>query len=443
MRDPIRPHPPTLQEALENGPFTPFQARCVAIAVLAVVLDGFDIQVLGVAMPALMKGWGLDKGAFVPVIALGLLAMSIGTALSGWLGDRIGRRPCLIGAMVIFGLGTLTAALTTGLPGFFAARVVASLGLGGAVPVAVAMLAEFTPRRHRGLAVTAGMICTPLGGLLAGLVAAWVLPGHGWPALFVVGGALPLALAVVLMLGLPESPAFLAAKGRQGDLAQLAARLGATVGVMVGAGGKAKGQFSALFGGGLTGTTLLVWGLFLGGLTAAYTTFNWLPTLLVRTGHAMATGSLALAAFNFGGILGTVVGALVIGRLGSRLVITSYALGGVAAAGASVAVLAHTQQAGLIEAAMAVTGFCIVGVQTMLFALASHAYPDHLRATGVGAALGVGRLGALASSAIGAVLVGQGNLGFFGFLSGLMAVVSVFLLLLGPHIPPLRQGETA
>jgi len=443
MRDPIRPYPPTLQEALENGPFTPFQARCVAIAVLAVVLDGFDIQVLGVAMPALMKGWGLDKAAFVPVIALGLLAMSIGTALSGWLGDRIGRRPCLIGAMVIFGLGTLAAAQTTGLPGFFVARVLASLGLGGAVPVAVAMLAEFTPRRHRGLAVTAGMICTPLGGLLAGLVAAWVLPGHGWPALFVVGGALPLVLALVLVLGLPESPAFLVAKGRQGDLARLAGRLGATVGVMARAGGRAKSQFSALFGGGLTGTTLLVWGLFLGGLTAAYTAFNWLPTLLVRTGHAMATGSLALAAFNFGGILGTVVGALVIGRLGSRLVITSYALAGVAAAGASVAVLAHTQQAGLIEAAMAVTGFCIVGVQTMLFALASHAYPDHLRATGVGAALGVGRLGALASSAIGAVLVGQGNLGFFGFLSGLMAVVSVFLLLLGPHIPPLRQGETA
>jgi AAHS family 4-hydroxybenzoate transporter-like MFS transporter len=186
-----------------------------------------------------------------------------------------------------------------------------------------------------------------------------------------------------------------------------------------------------------------VWGLFLGGLTAAYTSFNWLPTLLVNTGHAMAVGSLALAAFNFGGILGTVVGALVIGRLGSRLVITGYALAGAAAAGASVLVLALAQQAGLIEAAMAVTGFCIVGVQTMLFALASHAYPDHLRATGVGAALGVGRLGALASSAIGAALVGQGNLVFFGFLSGLMVVVSVFLLLLGPHIPALKQGQSA
>lgn len=446
MRDPIRPQAATLQEALENGPFTPFQARCVAIAVLAVVLDGFDIQLLGVAMPALMKQWGLDKAAFVPVIALGLLAMSMGTALSGWLGDRIGRRPCLIGAMGLFGLGTLAAAFTTSLPGFFAARVVASLGLGGAVPVAVAILAEFTPRRHRGLAVTAGMICTPLGGLLAGLVAAWVLPGHGWPALFVVGGALPLLLVVVLALGLPESVAFLAARGRQADLARLARRLGARVGEVQAhatAQQAAKGQFAALFHDGLAGTTLLVWGLFLGGLTAAYTTFNWLPTLLARTGHAMATGSLALAAFNFGGILGTVAGALVIGRLGSRLVITSYALGGVAAALASVAVLAGTQQPGLIEAAMAVTGFCIVGVQTMLFALASHAYPDHLRATGVGAALGVGRLGALASSAIGAVLVGQGNLGFFGFLSGLMAAVSVFLLLLGPHIPPLNAAAHA
>lgn len=443
MRDPTRPPLPSLQQALESGPFTAFQARCVAIAVLAVVLDGFDIQLLGVAMPALMKDWGLDKAAFVPVLALGLLAMSLGTALSGWLGDRIGRRPCLTGAMVIFGTGTLAAATTTSLPAFFAARVAASLGLGGAVPVAVAMLAEFTPRRHRGLAVTAGMICTPLGGLLAGLVAAWVVPGHGWQALFAVGGVLPLVLAVVLVLGLPESAAFLLAKGRHGDLQRMADRLGARVVPMAtGAAQATKGQFTALFRGGRAATSVLIWCLFLGGLTAAYTTFNWLPTLLARSGHAMATGSLALAAFNFGGILGTVIGALVIGRLGSRLVITAYALAGVVAAGLAVWVLGRTQAGAPIEAAMAVAGFCIVGVQTMLFALASHAYPDHLRATGVGAALGIGRLGALASSAIGSWLVGLGSPGFFGFLSGLMATVTVCLLLLAPHIPP-ANGDQA
>jgi AAHS family 4-hydroxybenzoate transporter-like MFS transporter len=135
---------PTLREALEEGPFTAFQIRCALIAVLAVVLDGFDIQLLGVAMPSLMKAWGVDKAAFVPVIAGGLLAMSLATTVSGWLGDRIGRRPCLIGALVIFGLGTLGATFATSLPLFFAARLVASLGMGGAMPVAIAILAEYT-----------------------------------------------------------------------------------------------------------------------------------------------------------------------------------------------------------------------------------------------------------------------------------------------------------
>lgn len=442
MRDPARP---TLREALEEGPFTRFQIRCALIAVLAVVLDGFDIQLLGVAMPSLIRAWGVDKAAFVPVIAGGLLAMSFATTVSGWLGDKIGRRPCLIGALVIFGLGTLAATMATSLPMFFAARIVASLGMGGAMPVAVAILAEFTPRRHRGLTVTASMVCMPLGGMLAGLVAAQLVPVFGWPSLFVVGGVAPLLFAVVLFFGLPESAHYLRAKGRMADLQVLARKLGAQVVPANVASVEAapKGQFAALFGDGLAGTTVLIWGLFLAGLLAAYTCFNWLPTLLTRNGHSVVTGSLALAAFNFGGILGTALGALLIGRLGSRATITGFALAGVAAAAASIAVVGATQDAHMIEVAMAVTGFCLVGVQTMLFALASHAYPDHLRATGVGVALGVGRLGGLASSAIGAALVGQGYLGFFGFLAALMVAVGVFLLLLRPHILSAKASRIA
>jgi MFS transporter, AAHS family, 4-hydroxybenzoate transporter len=439
-------HRPTLREALEDGPFTAFQIRCAIIAVLAVVLDGFDIQVLGVAMPALMKAWGVDKAAFVPVIAGGLLAMSVATSVSGWLGDRIGRRPCLIGALVIFGLGTLAATMATSLPLFLAARLVASLGMGGAMPVAVAILAEFTPRRHRGLTVTASMVCMPLGGMLAGVIAARLMPVFGWPSLFVVGGAAPLLFAVVLFFGLPESAHYLRARGRVADLERLAHRLGARiVPAHVEHGAQAgKGQFGALFGDGLAPTTLLIWGLFLASLLAAYTCFNWLPTLLTRGGYSIVTGSLALAAFNFGGIVGTGLGALLIGRLGSRVTITAFALAGLVAALVSVGVARMAQDTIAVELAMAATGFCLVGVQTMLFALASHAYPDHLRATGVGLALGVGRLGGLASSAIGAWLVGQGYPGFFGFLAGLMVMVGLFLLLLHPHIPAARnQGERA
>ena len=437
MHDPIKTVP-TLREALEEGPFTPFQMRCAIIAVLAVVLDGFDIQLLGVAMPSLMQAWGVDKTAFVPVIGAGLLAMSLAATVTGWLGDRFGRRPCLIGALVIFGLGTLAAIRADGLSAFFAARLLASLGMGGAMPVAIAILAEYTPRRHRGLTVTASMVCMPLGGMLAGLVAAMLVPRHGWPALFVVGGIAPLLFAVVLYFGLPESAHYLRASGQIAELQKLADRLGARLTPQAGepSDPARKRQFTALFHDGMGATTLLIWALFLTGLLAAYTCFNWLPTLFVRQGYSAVIGSLALAGFNFGGILGTALGALVIGRFGSKRVISGFALIGAAASIVAVAVLNGAQQALPVEIAMAATGFCIVGVQTMLFALVSHAYPDHLRSTGVGVALGVGRLGGLLSSALGAMLVGRGVLGFFAFLAGLLGAVVVLLLLLKPHIPP-------
>ena len=433
--------PVSLRHALDEGRWTAFQKRVAGLAILAVVLDGFDIQLLGVAIPALMKAWNLPREAFVPVLGLGLIAMSVGTAVSGWLGDRFGRKVTLLGAMVLFGAGTLLALPAKGMVLFTISRLIASLGLGGAFPTAVALLSEFTPVRRRSFMVTFGMICTPVGGVMAGLVSAWLLPEYGWSSLFVVGGILPLALAVLVGVFLPESPQFLASRpGRSAALARIGRKMGLSADVPLEQGFELPGErpkagYAALVAPGELLPSLLLCLQFFGVLTAAYTVFNWLPTLSVSLGLSMAVGGSLLAAFNFGGMAGALIGALSIDRHGSRWLTLLFAIGGSVASVGALFAFAPGASYLMLFAAMFVTGTFIAGLQPMLFAIAANAYPARIRSTGVGTALAIGRLGAIASSFIGAMLVGAGAKVFFVFLCLTMLVVAVALAAMPRHVP--------
>jgi MFS transporter, AAHS family, 4-hydroxybenzoate transporter len=427
---------PSLSSALEAGPWSGLRARAVAFAILAVVIDGFDIQLLGVAIPALMRDWNVPREAFVPVVAASLIAMSAGTALGGVLGDRLGRRWSLIGSLVLFGGATLAAAAAESVPQFMLARVVAGVGLGGAMPNSVALLSEFTPGRWRSTMVTLGMICTPVGGVLAGLVAALLLEDHGWQVLFVFGGVAPLAVALVLIMVLPESPHFLAAHPmRRAALDRLAAKLGVAVGEITREDPRApRIERRDFFAPRLRRQTLLVWIQFFGVLTAAYTVFNWFPTLVVNTGLATTLGAAGLAAFNLGGIAGALGGAVLIARNGSRGLTLVFGSCGVLSA----CVAAYTLLGGgstAIVASLFVAGFFIAGLQPLLFAIAANVYPTAIRATGVGTALAVGRIGAIASAALGSVLIGYGATWFFAFIGVLMIVVTISLAALSDHAP--------
>lgn len=439
----------SLRHALDDGPWTTFQKGAGILAILAVVLDGFDIQLIGVAIPALMKAWSLPREAFIPVLGLGLIAMSVGTAINGWLGDRVGRKATLVASMVLFGAGTLASAFAGGMTLFLICRLVASVGLGGAMPSAVALLSEFTPVRRRSFMVTFGMICTPVGGVMAGLVAAWLLPVHGWPGLFLVGGALPLLLALVIAIALPESPQFLATRpSRRAELERIARRLGAVgagdLGVVAGQDGPSTGRtgYRALLQATERLPSMMLWVQFLGVLTAAYTVFNWLPVFSVSRGLDMAAAGTLLAAFNFGGMGGALVGALLIDRAGSRGLTLTFGIGG--ALGCLLALAAFSAGAAMpvLVAVLALAGLFIAGLQPMLFAIAANAYPASMRSTGIGAALAIGRFGAIASSFIGAMLVGAGAGAFFVFLCTMMLIVTAALWLMPRHVPGRSQtGE--
>lgn len=195
---------------LDDGPWTTMQKVVVVLAALSIVADGFDGQLIGFAIPLIIKEWGVTRADFAPVVASGLIGMGIGSACAGLFADRFGRRLAVIGSVLVFSLATCAIGFSQNLWTIAALRFVAGLGIGGALPTSTTMTAEYTPARSRTMAITATIVCVPLGGMLAGVFAGFILPAFGWRALFWFGGMLPLVLALVLFLRLPESPRFLA-----------------------------------------------------------------------------------------------------------------------------------------------------------------------------------------------------------------------------------------
>src|SRR5215831_2833476 len=184
---------------LDDGPFGGYQKLLVFATAMTIILDGFDNQVMGAAIPVLMDLWHKSRPDFAWVLTAGMVGMMVGGAIGGVLGDKIGRRAALLGSVITFGILTIGVAFAQDIPTLITLRFLAGLGLGGAMPTATAISSEYVPRRQRPVAVTLTIVCVPLGGSLAGFVGGMVLPRFGWRGLFLVGGALPLLMAAVLL----------------------------------------------------------------------------------------------------------------------------------------------------------------------------------------------------------------------------------------------------
>src|SRR6201747_965839 len=209
-------------EFIDQQPVGGFQLKLLLTCAAVLFLDGFDTQAIGYVAPVLAREWGLSKGALGPVFSAGLFGLMIGALVFGPLADRIGRKKIIVFSTLAFGLGTLVTAFVQDVTTLLAIRFLTGLGLGGAMPNAIAMTSEFNPRRRRATMVMIMFCGFSVGAALGGLLAAALIPHFGWRSLFVVGGAAPLLLVPVLVLKLPESVRFLALTGRANErVAQL------------------------------------------------------------------------------------------------------------------------------------------------------------------------------------------------------------------------------
>ncbi len=436
---------------LDESEWSTFQKLVTLLAAIAIVFDGFDIQILGFAIPSLMREWHVPRSQFGPVLALGLAGMAVGGPLAGYFGDRFGRRTALIGCVTVFGLATIATAFVSGFWGLSILRLITGMGTGGALPNVSALTAEFAPLRQRARAVKLTILCVPLGGMLGGVLAAWVLPRFGWRGLYAIGGVLPLLAAAVLWAKIPESPRFLASHPAQWPrLVDLLRRMGivAPAGAAFDDSSAQKrstsGSLRALFQPGLARETVGLWIAFFFCLGAIYLVFGWLPAMLTSRGLSISVASTGLAVYNFGGVLGILIWAAIVPILGSRGPLLSGALAGAASALAFLLVPFQAQGTHLaLIIALGLNGLLANAVQTSMYALAAHVYPTHVRATGVAYAASLGRAGGLLSSLFGASIVQAGPNTYWQALAIAMVCSAVGLAWVRSHYPAIRALAVA
>jgi MFS transporter, AAHS family, 4-hydroxybenzoate transporter len=404
-----------------------YQIAIVVVCALMLMVDGFDTQMIGFAGPAITAAFQVDKSALGPLLAAGIAGLMVGALLIGIAADRFGRKFMMMASLAIFGVFTLAAAFASSLGALTALRFLAGIGLGGIIPNGVALVSEYSPRRHHATLVTLLNAGFSIGAALAGLGARVLLPNYGWQSLFILGGLLPLVLLPLGWFLLPESARLLALRGDKDDQVRRIMQkvspqtvLATNARFITSEENTAGSKVKHLFTNGRTAITSLLWLSFFANLLVLYFLAGWMPTAMVSRGLPAETAVTATALIYLGGVIGSLVLGWLMDRFGSHTVLAiCYVL-----AAMLLGVIAGTgTNAPVIMAAAAVTGFCVVGGQNGLNAYAGMLYPTFVRSTGVGWALGIGRIGGV----LGPLLVG-------GLFALNWAVSSIFVIAVIPPI---------
>ena len=386
-----------------------YQIRILLLCAAVIFMDGFDLQALGYIAPTLSKAWHLAPGSLGPVFSASLTGLMIGALVFGPVGDRIGRKKVIVGCTAFFGICTLATVLADSLNSLMMMRFIAGIGLGGVMPTTIALTGEYSPNRSRANMIMIMFFGQSLGAVLGGVVAAKLVPVFGWAVVFWIGGIVPLALVLVLIPALPESIHLLVQRGDQGGkLRDVLVRLNATFAFPEGtrfvAASDHSPEFSVrqLFTKGHATTTLLMWVIFFMNLLVIYLLANWLPTVINNVGVPLQTAVYITTLYHVGAIVGALTLGRIIDRFGSfRVLSLTFFLAGlsiitVGSAGTSV---------GLLMAAVLFAGYCVVGAQGGANAAAATYYPASIRSTGVGWALGVGRVGSIIGPILGGMMI--------------------------------------
>lgn len=418
------------------------------ICTLVQLCDGYDVNSIGVSVPSLTHAWNLPGPAFTAAFLWSSIGILVGALSAGPIGDRFGRKPLLIASLLVFGLASFGSAFVGSLTMLTILRFFTGLGIGGAFPGAATLTGDYAPHRRRALMIMLSFTGAPLGGFLCGQAAGILLPTLGWPSVFVIGGVVPLVLVGAMALWLPESPRFLAAKGNLSPReAALLRRLdispaqSADHGLDLAQGNPVK----MLFGKDYALQTMLMWAIFFCSLMNLFLFIYWTPEVLHLIGMTPADAARAGSFRELGAIFAVLYLGVLIDRFGpERALALNYAAGII-----FIALIALVSMPYLpLVIVIFFSGMTIVGSQTGANAACGKLYPARMRTSGLGWALGIGRLGGIAAPALGGYLLSRGLAPTHIFLSACLfaliaATATAALAFRGVRTAPIMIGEVA
>ena len=384
----------------------------VALCFIVALLEGVDIQSAGIAGPGIAAHFQLDKAEMGWVFSSSILGLLPGAFIGGLLADRIGRKTVLIGSVLLFGAFSIVTSMAWDLPSLLSARFMTGLGLGAALPNLIALSSESARETGRATAVSLMYCGVPLGGATASLVA--MLGGaEQWQLVFHVGGWAPIIVAPVLYFFLPESSSYQATTRSQNAQPR-------------------TGIADGLFGRGQAMPTLLLWISCFFTLTVVYMLLNWLPTLLAGQGFSRSEVGTVQTLLNLGMASGSILAGVLLDRWNAiKLVALIYG-------GMLLALLGLGVSASFVNMLIAgfIAGFFVLAAQLILYALAPQFYPSAIRATGVGSAVAIGRLGSMSGPLIAGQMLASGT-----GVAGLMLAASPGILAAAASVIVLLRRE--
>ncbi len=380
------------------------QIIVVGLCVLLNALDGFDVLAISFASPGIASEWGIDRAALGLVLSMELIGMAFGSVVLGNVADRIGRRPTMLGCIVVMASGMWLATQAANIPSLAAFRLFTGLGIGGMLASTNAMVAEFSNTRSKNLAVTIMAAGYPMGAIIGGSIASALLVSGGWRDIFTFGAIVTAAFFPLAWVLLPESVGFLVQKRPADAIARINATLRRLRYPAISAlpepeASPVKGSIAQLFAPGLAHTTILLTMGYFAHIMTFYFTLKWIPKIVVDMGFAPSAAGGVLVWANVGGLAGALLLSVLSWRIGIHaLVVAAMLLSTV------MVILFGQGQADLARLSLiaAMAGFCTNAGVVGLYAIVAQSFPTSVRASGSGFVIGLGRGGA----ALGPIVAG-------------------------------------
>ncbi len=435
------------RDIIMKSPMTMMQIIIIAITIGLNGLDGFDVLSISYASPGIMNEWGIDRATLGFVLVAELVGMAIGSILLGGVADKIGRRPLMLGCLVVMVIGMFMVTTTSGLVVLSVWRVITGLGIGGMLAAVNAVAAEFANKKNKHLCVSLMSIGYPAVGAVGGIIASWLLRDHDWRYVFYFGAITTAVFIPIVWFLIPESVHWLARKQPAGALDKInraMLHLGQpTVAALPEVSEETRKRSVAdIFRPGLIATTIILAAAYFFHITTFYYILKWVPVIVVQMGFEPSSAGGVLTWYMAGGA----TGGAVLGLLTMRYGIKALTISVLVLSTVMVAIFGQTAaDLGKLGTICFLAGFFTNAGIVGLYAIFAHAYPTHVRATGTGFAIGVGRGGSVLAPAVAGFLF-EGGFGvpatsIVMALGSLVAAGVLILLKLTPDVPDEQPVE--